>query len=261
MARRPPPEYEGLIHVNLRRIRTGASVAAAVITVLGVTACGDDSGNGDSSSDDETTTAAAGDPAEPAPAAPSDTETATTTEPAATGGQPVWALPVTQPGTLISTVKAGDVTVEIYQVGTAKATDDGNFVDPDTNKPILAKGDELVFINYVVTNNGKPLELGSSLVDVTPKYDDWKWLQGMDGLTDEALFEAQDVNEFEKAPGGFNEGGVYTFGTGEQFSYGENFKHQKNSPITFAVDFTPVDAEGELLHDERVEAEGKGTIS
>ena len=44
-------------------------------------------------------------------------------------------------------------------------------------------------------------------------------------------------------------------------SVGDNFHHQPNSPITFSARYTPVDDQGDMLHDERVEAEGSATIN
>ena len=69
------------------------------------------------------------------------------------------------------------------------------------------------------------------------------------------------ADDFGLAPDGYSDAGIYVLGTGESFSYGENFEYQPASPITFDVEYTPVDAEGELLHDDRVEAEGKATIA
>ena len=177
-------------------------------------------------------------------------------------GQPAWAQPVTEGGELISTIEIdGGVTVEVYQVGTTTATKTGQFVDPDTNEPIIAEGDEIVFVNYVVSNTGDPIDLGSSLVSIDARYDDWPYMQGMDSVVDDELFTAQGVNDDAFAEGSYVDPSVYTLGTGEQYSFGENFPYQAGSPITFDVSMTPVDAEGELLHDDRVEAEGTGTIA
>lgn len=252
----------------LRPRRTSLALGSlAVVAAVSLSACGGD--EPDDTSDDT-----AGDTSTSAPETEESTETATETEeateettedvpapPPSASGQPSWALPVVNPGELLTTIEAGDVSVEVYQVGTAKADDTGSFVDPDTNKPLIEVGDTLVFLNYVVTNNGDPIDLGSSLVDVEARYDDWPYLQGMDGLTGDELYEAQGINDFGLAPDGFNEAGIYPLGTGESFSYGENFEYQADSPIGFDVTYVPVDAEGELIFDERVEGEGSATIS
>lgn len=229
-------------------IRRTCTAAVATLALLGLAACG---------SDDEP----AADSGSSASASASPSAEATEESAAATEGAPAWAKPVTKPGKKIATVKAGDVTVDVYQVGTAKATKTGNFVDPEKNEPIIDEGDEIVFVNYVITNTGDPIDLGSSLVDVSARYVDWPYLQGMDGITDNALYEEQDVQTSGVAPGAFKDPSVYTLGTGETFSYGENFRYEKGTKLDLEVTWTPVDAEGELLHDDRVEGKGQGTIS
>lgn len=232
-----------------RASRTAAALVAS-IALLGVAACGGP--EIEPSSDGDATSAT---PAETSAPAAEETEA-----PAAAGGQPAWAQTPTAGGEKISTITAGDITVDVYEIGITQATKTGQFVDPDTNKPLVDVGDDIVFVNYVITNNGAAIDLGSSLVDVEARYDDWKYLQGMDSIVDDTLYEQQGVNDDSLAPGGFNDAGIYTLGAGESYSYGDNFFYQKDSPITFKVSVTPVDAEGELLHDNRLEGEGKGTI-
>lgn len=233
------------MHIR-RPIRT-ALVAVTATSLLALGACGSDESDNDDGAtrQAETTQTPSQEPSEPA---------------AASGDQPEWAHPADAKGDKISTFEVGDITVEVHQVGTAPAPKQGNWVDPETNKPLIAKGDELVFVNYVITNNGDAIDLGSSLVNISPRYDDWKYMQGMGGITDTALSESQGIQTSAIKPGGFRESGVYTLGAGQQYSYGENFHHQANSPITFEATVVPVDAEGELLHDQRMEGKGTGTI-
>lgn len=171
-----------------------------------------------------------------------------------------WAHPVTGDGDLLTTIELDDVTVEIYQVGVTQATKAGTWVDPDSNEPIIDEGDDIVFLNYVVTNHGDPIDLGSSLVGVDPRYDDWPYLQGMGSITDFELYEEMGVNSGGRAPGSMPDPAIFTLGSGESFSYGDNFHHQPSSPITFEAYYTPVDEEGDLIHDDKVEGEGTATI-
>jgi len=229
-----------------RPIRT-ALVAVATTSLLALGACGSD----DSEKDDAATTQTE------ASQAPSEEPSEA---PAASGDQPAWGHPVVEKGDKISSFTVGDIAVDVYQVGTAPAPKQGSWVDPETNKPLIAKGDELVFVNYVIRNEGDAVDLGSSLVSVKPRYDDWKYMQGMGGITDSALYEQMGVTSAGIAPGGYQESGVYPFASGQAYSYGENFHHQANSPITFEATVVPVDAQGELLHDQRMEGTGTGTI-
>lgn len=225
---------------NIRTRRATVALVAS-FALFGLAACG---GGSDEPTSEKTSAS------EPAPTASA----------AASAGQPAWAMPATEVGDKISTFKAGDITVDAYQVGITKATKSGQFVDPETNKPIIAEGDDIVFVNYVITNNGAPIDLGSSLVNITARYADWKFMQGMDSVVDRALFEEQKVNSNALAPGAFKDPGVYTLGKGETYSVGANFRYQTNSPINFAFTATPVDATGDLLHDKKVEGKGEGTI-
>lgn len=259
--------------MRLHRTRLALTSLVAV-SALGFTACGADAesaADSSGSTGEETTSATpkpestdsteetAGAEVTESPESPESAESPA--EASASGGQPTWANPVTEPGELLSSIEAGDLTVDVYQVGTMPADDTGSFVDPGTNTPLIEVGDTLVFLNYVVSNNGAAVDLGSSLVDVSARYDDWPYMQGMDGLTGDELWVAQGINEPGLSAEGYSEAGIYTFEPGQRFSYGDNFEHQPGSPITFDVTYIPVDAGGELLHDERVEAEGTATIS
>ena len=229
-------------------VRLGrATVGIASVALLGLTGC---------SGDAEAEAASA-----PTSAEASAEATEGSAAPASTGAQPEWAAPLTTPGTSIANLQAGDVTVEVFQVGVTQATETGNFVDPETNQPIIAVGDDVVFVNYVVTNTGDPIALRASLVDVQARYDDWPYLQGMDSVTDAALYEQQGVNDDALAPGTFRDPSVYELGTGQSYSFGENFRYQPGSPITFEVTVTPVDAAGDLVFDQATEGTGAGTIS
>ncbi|WP_222593463.1 hypothetical protein [Aeromicrobium flavum] len=231
-----------------RPIKT-ALTAAAVTALLTLSACG---GSDEETATDRATTAQS--------EAPTEEPSASAAADPASGDQPAWAASTATPGEKISTFEVGDITVDVHQVGTAPAPKQGMWVDPKTNKPLIAQGDPLVFVNYVVTNNGDAVDLGSSLVNISARYDDWAYAQGMGGITDSALYESQGVVSFPIKPGTAQEPPVYTLEKGQTYSYGENFHHQKSSKITFKATVTPVDAEGELLHDQRVEGEGTGTI-
>lgn len=252
--------------------------AGAAFLALGLTACSTDDAEEPTTpavqeepQDTETDTPAEPEEETATPDAPVD-DVAETTEPVAAEDEDPgadsgdytaapWAHPVTEGGDLLTTVEVGDVVVEVFQVGVTQATKTGGFVDPEENEPIIDVGDDIVFVNYVVTNNGDPLDLGSLLVAVTPRYDDWPYMQGMDSITDFDLTEEMGVNRNALAPGEMPDPIIYTLGTGESFSVGDNFHHQPNSPITFSARYTPVDEEGDMLHDERVEAEGSATIN
>lgn len=233
--------------------------AAAVGTLIGLAACSGDSEDSATPEPtvEETTEAASEEPTE------EPTEEDTDDEPVSSSGEgttPAWALEPTSAGELIATVEAGEVTVEVYQVDVVAAKSSSILVDADTNEPLIDEGDDIVYVNYVITNSGAPIQLGSSRIVVDAKYDDWGYLGGMASITDSAQLESLGLNPDSLAPGAFNDSGIYEFGTGETYSFGANFIYQADSPITFTARYVPVDDEGDLLHDERVEAEVEATI-
>lgn len=225
--------------------RLAGTGAAVLLTLFGLTAC---SGDAEEPSDTPSQTPAA-------------EETEEEAAPAAEG-QPDWANPIAEGGDVIATIDLGDDrSLEVRQISVETATSTGNFVDPEKNEPIIAEGDDIVYVNYVLTNNGDPIDLGSSIFSVDARYDDWPYMQGMDGVTDLELTESLGLYTSGVAVGEMNDPTVYPLGSGESVAIGENFLYQEDSPITFKVTITPVDAEGELLSEERIEAEGEGTIS
>jgi hypothetical protein len=237
----------------LRVSRSIAPLFFAAVLTAGLVSCSADA-------DEEPSTSAT--PKASASSTPSATAEAEETEaadaPAGDATAPSWAKPVTTAGELIGSVDGPNFTVDMYQVGTAAATKTGNFVNPDTNLPIIAVGDEVVFVNYVVTNtSSETIPLSNLLVDVSTRYDDWPYLQGMDTVTDSALFESMGVNTsalaiFDPAP--------YLWEPGTTFSQGENFRYQAGSPLSFTASLTPSDDAGDLVHDLRAEVVGTATI-
>jgi hypothetical protein len=259
----------------MRPTRTAAALSIAALTVVALTAC---SSSSDSDASKPADTPAASQPADtpaadpasdaPSPAAsstPSTPTTAAADKPATSSGgsgkTASFAQPVTKPGTKLTTIKAKDFSVDVYEVGTTKATTHGQFADPDTNKPIIAKGDKIVFVNYVVTNTSStPIRLGDSLVELQAKYADWKYLDGMDSVVDDDLFAKEKVDTDELKPGAFNDKGVYLFGAGEQYSVGANFKYEPGESTTFTATLVPKDAKGNLDEDKRETATATAKI-
>lgn len=255
------------------RLSKKAVLGLSVAVVLGLTACGTDS---ETQADDATTpkstsTAASGsDSANDAgdstasddESAPSenDGEAGDETDDSdsssdETGESPGWAKEVTKPGKKLDSMKLGDVTITVYQVDTGKAPKDSMLVDKESKKPLLQKGDPVVFLNYVVTNHGDPIKLGSSLVDVKAKYPDWKYLSGMPTVSDNDLMEKKNIND--RAIDQVKDPTVYPLKNGETISFGVAFKYKKNKPVELEASYVPVDPKGDLIHDDKVENKAK----
>lgn len=123
--------------MSLSRPARAAAISVAVLS-LGLSGCGDDDATSTEAEVEETT------PSETETETESDTETES--EAAASGDTPEWAIAQEPPeGELLTTLEGENFEVEVYQVGTATSPDDGSFVDPETNEPILKAGDPIVF--------------------------------------------------------------------------------------------------------------------
>ena len=167
----------------------------------------------------------------------------------ANGAQPDWALPVTNPkgAKLLATVKnLGGLQVGIYQVAVGKADSDSMFVDPKTNKNILLKGAPVVYFNFIITNQGsKAIELGSSMVNIDGKYEDWKYIDGMPGSSHDATYidlginpSAIDVTSAAAKPL-IASGGPYELAPGQAISYGTSYLYEAGEKIDWALGLTP----------------------
>jgi len=229
----------------MRISRSTAPVLLAAVLTVGLVGC---------------STPSAPEPApetETSASAPAPEETAAA--PSGDGDAASFAKPVTTPGELLSSATGDGFQVDIYQVGTAAASKTGQFANPDTNTAIIEVGAELVYVNYVVTNTGtEDIPLSYSLVTVSPRYDDWPYMQGMDSVVDSAQYESMQVNSTAMATGVGDAPFIWEPGT--TFSYGTNFLYQAGSPIEFTVGLTPADESGDLVHDKKQELKINTTI-
>lgn len=225
-------------------------IAVTSVALFGVAACGSD----DDSSSEETTSA------ETTTEAPEEIETE---EPeggdaaSGPGSAAPWATPVTSEGDLIDTIELGDLTVEVYQVAVDQATRSSIWADPETDEPLVAEGDDIVVLNYVVTNNGDPVNLSYGLVDVGLRYDDWPYLQ-QPSVSDSTVLENNGVNDNGVNSDSLGED-VYVLGTGEQYSVGEALLYQAGESYTVQAELVPRDDAGERDGDS-ITGEIAGTV-
>ncbi|WP_166355412.1 hypothetical protein [Phytoactinopolyspora limicola] len=256
--------------LSRRRIVT---VTSGAVLALGLVACGsdddadDEGGDGttsESSDVDDDASEEDVDDAEDTDDDTDDTDDVDEVEEVADspngGDAPSWAAPVVTPGDQITTIEGDNFEVAVYQVGVTPSPKDGMLVDPDDNQPVLAEGDDIVFVNYVVTNtSSETIPMSISLVDISPKYEDWPYLQGMDSITDFSLYEEMGVNN--DAVDDRPEDGIYHLEPGQSVSYGDNFMYRTDAAVIFEARLTPVDEEGDLVSDERQEVTAEVTLS
>lgn len=272
--------------MNSVRFRRAAAATAAAAVLFGMSACSNDEGADDAAADTQSEDSAqqddgagaaddaeAGDEPEDSEDAASqddeengedsqaaDEEEADSDDDASSGSLTAasWADDPQTEGEEIANFDAGDVNIRVLQVGTAESPKDGMWADPDTNEPLIAEGDELVFVRYVVTNEGDPVDLGASLVQIEAEYEDWAYMQGMGGVIDSQMEEEMGVRTDGATE--YHEDNIYTFDTGESYSYAENFLYEPGTTLNVEAKVIPVDEDADLLHDQKVEGEGSGTI-
>lgn len=225
-------------------------VAIASLGLFGLAACGDDSDDADENSTSEETTDADGDDE----AAPED---ATTTVEPVGGNAAAWAHPISTDGELIGTAEVGDLMIEIYEVAIDQATRSSIWADPDTDEPIVAEGDDVVVLNYVVTNHGEPVNLGISLVDISLRYDDWPYAQ-QPTVADNTLLDSYGLSGDGYSSDARGED-VYVLGAGEQYAISEVILHQPGESFTVRVQLDERDDAGERTGD-RLEGDYSGSF-
>ena len=137
-----------------------------------------------------------------------------------------WALPVTSAGTRLGEVSDKRIRITVYQVATAPSPHNSVMVDPADGRPVIAKGDRIVLLRYVVTNiSSDPISLGIGTVSITTRYPDWPWAQGLTGVRAPAL-----MARYKLSTTPFSEGTArppYVLAPGASFMVGQNAPYER----------------------------------
>ncbi|MFK0008146.1 hypothetical protein ACIQTZ_13935 [Paenarthrobacter sp. NPDC090520] len=169
-----------------------------------------------------------------------------------------WALPISDAGDKLGSIKGESFSVDIYQVATDVASKDSMFVDKDTKENLLKKGAPVVYVNYVVTNTSSAeIPLSHSLITPNAKYTDWKYLGGMPSDSSSDQFKKHGLTSSgiklkEEAP--------FKLAPGESFNIAENFAYTAGKEAEVSATMTPAGADGKLDHDKKEQAETKITL-
>lgn len=241
--------------MRLNYVMKISGIAAAGL--LALTACGGTTAGSTTGSEPSSSSSAAASPsASGSPLASTSSEGAGTSS----GSYKVaaWALPISEAGDKLGTIKGDSFSVDVYQVATDVASKDSMFVDKETKENLLKKGDPVVYLNYVVTNTSSAdIPLSHSLITPNAKYTDWKYLGGMpsdsssDGYKKHGL-SSSGVKLKEKDP--------FVLKPGESFNIAENFAYTAGKETEIKVTMTPQDAAGDLDHDKKETAEATVTL-
>lgn len=136
-----------------------------------------------------------------------------------------WATQVATNGRRLGVVGDKRIRITVYQVATAPAPAASVMVDPTDGTPVIAKGDRLVVLRYVVTNiSTDPINLGIGTVAITARYPDWPWQQALIGV------RAPQLMAQKKAPTSPFRAGTqrppYVLEPGSSFMVGQNAPYE-----------------------------------
>lgn len=239
---------------NVVKVTSLAAAGMLALSACGTTTAGSTTGGSESSSSSSpSSSTSASTSASPSASSP---EGAGTSSGAYTAA--AWALPISDAGDKLGTLKGDSFSVDIYQVATDVASKDSMFVDKETKENLLKKGAPVVYLNYVVTNTSSAdIPLSHSLVTPSAKYTDWKYLGGMpsdsssDGYKKHGL-SSSGVKLKEKDP--------FILKPGESFNIAENFAYTAGKETEIKATLTPQDASGDLDHDKKETADTTVTL-
>ncbi|MDR6640057.1 hypothetical protein [Paenarthrobacter nitroguajacolicus] len=236
---------------NTVKITSLAAAGLLALTACGATTAGSTSGGSEPSSSSSSAAA---------PTASSSASAGSDGAAASSGSYKAaaWALPITDKGDKLGSMKGDSFSVDIYQVATDVASKDSMFLDKETKENLLKKGAPIVYVNYVVTNTSSAdIPLSHSLVTPSAKYTDWKYLGGMpsdsssDGFKKYGL-SSSGVKLKEKDP--------FVLKPGESFNIAENFGYTPGKEAEISATMTPQDAAGDLDHDKKEQAKTTVTL-
>lgn len=148
--------------------------------------------------------------------------------------------------------------VEVFQVGTAETTKDSMFVDKETGDNLLPAGAEVVYVNFVITNTSDAdIQLGHSIASPELKSSTWKYMGGQPSFSDTAAYENLQLSSDAKQTG-FD--APFVVAPGQTFAQASNIAYVPGDKVAASVRLTPVDDEGQLLHDKKEEGTVEVTI-
>ena len=174
-----------------------------------------------------------------------------------------WAYGVTAPGELLGSVTSSRVgyQIDFYQVGVRQAAKASTLVDKESFQPLINVGDEIVYVNWIVTNVSQaPIVLNEDLINVHVSYAD-SATGDLAATSEPEVFRELNINENaidEDKAVGLVTNHRYILEPGHSYSMGTNFKHEAGGKATFSITSSPVDEQGmanaDIFYREKVVA-------
>lgn len=159
---------------------------------------------------------------------------------------PAWANEVTEVGELIETVEEDWLRIDIYHVADGTASEDSLVTHPDTEEPVMEKGDPVSAMNFIATNTGtQEVTFGALfLMPIMTFPQEDTFLGAMMDINDEWMAElGLHPDPFHD----FDAGG-FALAPGESFAQAEIYE-RKADRVQITFDITVYDESGNLDFD------------
>jgi hypothetical protein len=166
--------------------------------------------------DDDTTT----DPTTEASTPADDTPTTPTGDHIAAD----WASEIVTSDEVLFRGETDGVQLTIYKLAVHPAIKDSMFVDPDTKESVFTQGTDMVWVNYVWTNNTGETLLYSSTGGGL-RYEDSPYMGKNPGVTDIEFRDSLGLPGTEYQPGAFNAAGS-SWVHGTSFAVNDNIEYR-----------------------------------
>lgn len=146
-----------------------------------------------------------------------------------------WARPISDRGEKIMTLDGNPFSVDVYLSDVVTAPADSS--DSGAGSPLVRRGDDVMLLNFVVTNTGADTELTSLRPTINARYPDLKnHASGTWSGTDDVR-ELLDDHGLHLTPNKDGHEGPYRFAHGESYAYGNMLRYVEGEKLALSVTF------------------------
>jgi hypothetical protein len=160
-----------------------------------------------------------------------------------------WAADIVTSDEILFHGSANGMELTIYKMAIHPASRDSMLVDPDTNVPVFTEGADMVWMNYVWTNNTGETLLYSNL-NGGLKYEDYPYMGTNPGVTDISFRQELGLSGTATRSGVDIDPAGEPWLTGTSIAVSDNIEYRPGV-TTILVNFYPTlkDAEGNNIRD------------
>lgn len=148
-----------------------------------------------------------------------------------------WARPVSRSGEKIMTLDGNPFSVDVYLSDVIKAPADSSESGGPGGGPLVRQGDEVMLLNFVITNTGADTELSSLRPNVNARYPALKNHSTGTWKTTDDVLELLDEHGLHVTPNQDGHQGPYRFAHGEEYSYGTMLRYVDGKKLALSLSF------------------------